>query len=104
MRYFLFYFLCFFFVACTPAEKQTYKLSDDQLAKVLFDIHYADVMLPSFTIAQQDSLRRLYWEKMEKIYEMSETEIREEIKKLESEPEKFKIIIGQVKAMADSIQ
>lgn len=104
MRYFLFCFLFILFFSCSPAEKQTYKLSDDQLAKVLFDIHYADVMLPSFTIAQQDSLRQIYWKHMEEIYKLSEAEIREEINKLESEPEKFKIIIGEVKAMADSIQ
>ena len=104
MRYCLFYFLCILFVSCSHAEKPTYKLSDEQLAKVLFDIHYADVMLPSFTIAQQDSIKQIYWKRMEEIYKMPESEIREEIKKLESEPEKFKLIIGHVKAMADSIQ
>ena len=104
MRYPLYLFVCMLFVSCLSAEKQTYKLSDDQLARVLYDIHYADVTLPSLTKLQQDSVKRLYWNQMEEVYKMSEAEIREEIKKLESEPEKFKIIIGHVKAMADSIQ
>ena len=104
MRYLFYSFICVFFVSCKSADKQTYRLSDDQLARVLYDIHFADVTLPSLTRLQQDSVKRLYWNQMEEIYKMSEAEIRAEIKKLESEPEKFKIIIEHVKAMADSIQ
>jgi hypothetical protein len=104
MKYVRYPFFCLLIFSCTKVEKPTYKLTDDQLAKVLFDIHFADVMLPSLTIPQQDSVKQIYWNQMEEIYKMPESEIREEIKKLESDPEKFKVIIGQVKEMADSIQ
>ena len=100
----LFYFLCIWIVSCGKPESQTYKLNDEQLARVLFDIHFADVMLPTITTHQQDSVKLLYWNRMEELYRMPEAEIREEIKKLESEPEKLKLIMERVKIMADSIQ
>ena len=96
--------MCCLYLSCDKAEKQTYKLSDEQLARVLFDIHFADVMLPSLTMTQQDSVAEIYWDRMADIYKMPEAEIRAEIEKLESEPEKLKLILVRVKSMADSIQ
>ena len=105
MKYILLGFISIhFLISCASSEKKTYRLSDEQLTHLLFDIHFADVILTDITPAQKDSLEDVYWKKMNDIYHLSKDEIREEIDKLESEPEKLMIIIERVKAMADSIQ
>ena len=96
------FFACL--VGCKPVEKQNYKLSDEELAKLLFDIHYADVILPGLSYQQQDSVTYVYYEQLSKIYGMPIDELKQEISKLENEPEKMKIILGRVKELADSIQ
>jgi hypothetical protein len=104
MRYgFLLFSIFLLFVACNPKEKQTYRLSDEELARLLFDIHFADVILTDITPEQKDTLKTIYWKKMTSVYHLSEEEIREEIDKLESEPEKLMLIIGRVKSLTDTI-
>lgn len=97
-------FLILFFIACQSSEKKIYRLSDDQLVNLMFDMHLADVLLIEFTKHQQDSLKDVYMKQMSQAYNLSEKEIQEEIDKLATEPEKMKLIIGRVKMMADSLQ
>ncbi len=92
------------FIACKSSEKKTYRLSDDQLVNLMFDMHLADVLLTEFPKHQQDSIKAVYLKRMTEVYVLSEEEIHEEIHKLESEPEKMKLIIGRIKTMADSLQ
>ncbi len=92
------------FMACTSSQPQTYKLSDEELAHLMFDIHFADVILPELPGEQQDSIKVIFWKRMMETYHLTREEIQEEIDKLETEPEKLKMIIGRVKEMADSIQ
>ena len=70
----------------------------------MLDMHLADVILPELTGAYQDSIKGMMWERMEGIYNLSEEELKKEIKKLEDEPEKLKLIVNRVKELADSIQ
>jgi hypothetical protein len=93
-----------FFLGCDESVKQEYKLSDERLAQLMFDLHFADVILPGHTLEQRDTINLLYWQKLSENYGMTEEEIREEVRKLESEPEKLKLILGRVKMMSDSIQ
>jgi hypothetical protein len=104
MKYgFLLLIIFHFVIACSMTEKKTYRLSDEELTRLLFDVHFADVILKDITPEQKDTLQTLYWKKMSEVYHLSEEEIRDEIEKLESEPEKLMIIIGQVKAMTDTL-
>lgn len=90
--------------ACKDTVKNKYRLADDELANLMFDLHYADALLADLSPAQRDSISTLYWKRIMELYDLSETEIRDEINKLENEPEKMKIILGRVKELADSIQ
>ena len=104
MKYILLLSVFFSFIACESSLKKKYKLTDEQLTSVMFDLHIAEAILPEFEKIHQDSIRDLYWSKMSETYGMSEIEIREEIELLESDGEKLKIILDQVKIMADSIK
>src|SRR5687767_787387 len=78
MKYILLLFITFhLIIACGSTEKKTYKLTDEELAHLLFDIHFADVILTDITPEQKDSLETVYWKKMSEIYDMSKEEIRE---------------------------
>lgn len=92
------------FLSCESPVKEVNRMSEEQLALVMFDMHIADVMLAGMTFQQQDSIRKLYWTKMEERYKLPEEELKHEIQKLESQPEKFKVVLGRVKQMIDSIQ
>src|SRR3989337_2779918 len=103
MRPVLFFLIIFMVVSCSSsAKKNTYLLSDEELAHVLFDMHYADVILPELHGERADTVKAIFWKRMIDIYGLSEEEIRTEIDKLESEPETMKLVIGRVKELADS--
>ena len=102
-------FLCMFMVllastGCETKIKNTYRLSDEQLAQLMLDMHLADVIMPELPANYQDSIRDVMWDRMEGIYNLSEEELKTEIEKLETEPEKLKLIVTRVKELADSIQ
>jgi len=102
---FLLFIPLIFLTACEPsAEKNKLKLSDEEMVDVMFDMHFADVMLSEFSPEQRDSISEIFWKRMNELYGMSEAEIREEVTKLENDSEKMKAIIGRVKERADSIQ
>jgi|SRR5687767_925811 len=91
-------------MACTTRGKEVYRLSDERLANMMLDMHLADALLVELPPDQQDSIKKVYWKRMEDMYQLSEEEIKEEILKLEKEPEKMELILGRVKQLADSIQ
>lgn len=89
---------------CETKVVHSYKLTDEQLAQLMLDMHLADVILPELPVTYHDSIKEMMWTKMEGIYKLPEEELKKEIEKLEEEPEKLKLIINRVKELADSIQ
>ena len=96
--------LVFALQACHPSTKMEYKLSDERMAHLMFDLQLADVTLTDLSPAQQDSIRQLFDLRITEVYHLSKEDIRSELDKLQSDPEKLKKIMGRVKEMADSIQ
>ncbi len=96
--------LVMIFIACQSPEKKIYRLTDDQLVNLMFDMHLADALLTEFPKRHQDSIKVIYMKRMSEAYSLSEEEIQEEIDKLTSEPEKMKLVLGLVKVLADSLQ
>jgi len=97
-----------FFVAlsgCQPKETNVkYTLSDEQLSRLMFDLQLSEVAVSEVEGAARDSLRDLFWLKLTEIYKMSKPELTEEIRKLETDPVKMKVIMDQVQVMSDSIR
>jgi len=95
----------FFWMACFSSEKKpVYKLNDDQLAHLMLDIQFSEATLPELTKARQDTLKDLFWLRFTDTYKLSEADIKEEIRQLEEDPDKMKIILDKVKMLADSIR
>ncbi len=67
------------------------------------DIHLSETMMASLSIEQQDSLKNLFWNKLTEVYKLSKEELITEVELLESDPEKLKVIIGEIKINTDSI-
>lgn len=104
MRNAILLFMLICIMACESDVKKDHKLSDEQLTSLMLDLHIAEAVLPEFDKLHQDSISDLYWDKMTLVYGLSEMELRKEIELLESDAEKFKTILDQVKIMADSIK
>ena len=107
MRIYIFLFLTILslIIACkSSTEKKNPQLLDEKIANIMLDMHYADALLAEFSGEQRDSISAVFWERMTQLYGMSEKQIREEVAKLENDPEKMKLVLARVKEMADSIQ
>ena len=96
--------LIFLMMACRPSTRTDYKLSDEQLAHLLFDVQLAEVTIPDIRPEHQDSIKLLFDKRLEEIYKLSIPEIKKELDQLQADPEKLKWVVGRTKEMADSIQ
>lgn len=93
------------FMSCESGKRDVkYLLTDEQLSSLMFDVQLSEVALAEVTEAKQDSLRELFWLRFTEVYKHSIPDIKEEIRKLEEDPEKMKVIMDQVQVMLDSIQ
>ena len=90
-------------ITACEQQKKNYKLSDEQLANLMLDLQLSETMLISLTSQQQDSLKTMFWEKLTSVYQLSEEELKVQVELLESDPEKLKSIVDQIKFKADSI-
>lgn len=99
-------FLLLVFTACgKPKANVKYTLTDDQLSHLMFDVQLAEVAVSEVgEDAQRDSIRDLLWTKLEAIYKLPASELTAEIRKLESDPEKMKVIMDRAQVLADSIR
>lgn len=92
-------------IGCKPEpEKVQYKLTDDQLARLVLDIQLSESILPEVTTEKRDSLKSLFYLRFRDIYGLSESELRAEIEKLETDQEKMGEIVKKAKMIADSIR
>lgn len=92
------------FVSCENGNRDVkYLLTDEQLSSLMFDVQLSEVALAEVTEERQDSLRDLFWLRFTEVYKHSVPEIKEEIRKLEEDPEKMKAIMDSVQVMLDSI-
>ena len=92
-------------VSCGQKEKNiTYSLSDEQLANLMLDLQFADAALGEVNGLQRDSLQDILWVEIEKIYMHPVKELEEEVRKLESDPEKLNLVMDRVQVLLDSIR
>ncbi len=89
-------------IACQQ-QKKNYILTDEQLANLMLDLQLSETMMLSLSTPQQDSLKDLFWEKLTSVYQVSEQEIMDQVALLESDPEKLKAVMDQIKFRSDSI-
>ena len=92
------------FVGCESGRRDVkYLLTDEQLSSLMFDVQLSEAALAEVSGEKQDSLRELFWLRFTEVYKHSVPEIKEEIRKLEEDPEKMKAIMDSVQIMLDSI-
>ena len=93
------------FFSCNKKEKIVeYRLSDDKLTHLMYDIQVADAAISGVTGNNADTLRDLMWARITTIYGLSEKEIKAEIAKLEADPEKMKTVFDSIKVWSDTIR
>ena len=101
---------CFFLMLLSllsckkPELKVEYKLTNEQLAHLMLDLQFSEATLSDFSKAKQDSLKGLYFHQFSQLYKLSEEDIKEEVRLLEEDPEKLKLILDRVKILADSLR
>jgi hypothetical protein len=92
-------------LGCKPEpEKVQYKLTDDQLARLVLDIQLSESILPELSKEKRDSLKDLFYLRFSDIYKLSEPELKAEIEKLEADQEKMREIVNKAKFISDSIR
>ncbi len=90
---------------CQPAKEQVeYRLQDDALTRLMLDVQLSEAVLQGTVPQRQDSLKEMFWLRMTAIYHMDKDELKAEIRKLEQDPEKLKLIFERMKTAVDSIQ
>ncbi len=101
----LFVFLCLGLWSCgDKGKKPEYKLSDKQLADLIYDLQVSEVAIQGLLQEKKDSLSDLFWLRMTEIYKLSSEELKAEIARMETDPEKLKKIYDEVKAAVDTLQ
>jgi len=90
--------------ACKSSDKNQYKLSDEQLAHLMFDVQLAETTLSDLSPTQKDSIKVKFDKRLAEVYTLSDDELKAELDHLQSDPEKLKWVVNRVKEMADSIQ
>ena len=99
---------CFAFLTLAGCDNEPpkieYKLSDDQLSHLLYDLYFSESVLMGQTGERRDSVRTLFWLRMSEVYKLDEAGLRAEIDKLKSDPEKLKLLFDRVKITVDSLQ
>jgi len=94
-----------FILSCQKKEvKVEYKLSDEQLTHFMYDIQLGEAALSGVTTERSDTLKELLWTRLMTVYGLSRAEIKAEIEKLESDPEKMKAVFDSIKVWSDTIK
>jgi hypothetical protein len=71
----------------------------------MFDVQLGEVVVSEQdNPARRDSLRTLFWQKMALVYKLPEDQLMAEIRKLEEDPEKMKVIMDRAQVLSDSIR
>ena len=93
------------FWCCKPQSTVTEStLTDEQLARMLFDVQLTDVILNEQKGLEQDTLQQLLRKRMTDIYKLSPEEIQAEIDNLNADPVRMKRVMVITRDMIDSIQ
>jgi hypothetical protein len=85
----------------SPVE---YKLTDEQLSNLLLDMQLTDVSLGEVNGVERDSLKGAFLLRMEEVYKHPMDELKMEIRKLESDPEKLAKAMDRVQVLLDSLR
>jgi len=93
------------FVACEKKiVRMDYKLNDEQLTHLMYDVQLSDAAIMGVTGHNADSLKTLLWTRLTTSYGLSKADIKSEIEKLQSDPEKMKAVFDSIKVWSDTIK
>jgi hypothetical protein len=84
--------------------KMEYKLSDEQLTRLMYDVQLSEAAITGVTTERGDTLKELLWTRLTTVYGLSKAEIEKEIEKMESDPEKMKAVFDSIQAWSDTIK
>jgi len=85
------FFLCILFLsvfACTP-EKGPLPIPESKLIDVLMDIHYAEAASEDKVGTAQDSLRKVYYKEVFKLYNVTEKDFVKTMELLKRNPRRL---------------
>jgi len=92
-------------LACHKKEKKiTYKLSDRQMTQLVYDVQLSDAVIINVAGGHGDSLKAKFFERLTTVYGLSREEIKAEIQKLESDPDRMKAVYDSIKVWSDTIK
>lgn len=92
-------------MACNSQTKQyESKLDDEQLARLMLDMHFGEIVLPGLSADKKDSIQTLFMKKVEMQYNLTASDIRQEIAELEKNPGKYGKILQRMVAINDSLR
>ena len=92
-------------MSCQKKEvKVEYKLSNQQLTRLMYDVQLGEAAMSGVTTERGDTLKELLWTRLTTVYGLSRAEIKAEIEKLESDPERMKAVFDSIKVWSDTIK
>src|SRR5678809_722349 len=84
--------------------RMNYKLNDEQLTHLMYDVQLSDAAIMGVSGHNADSLKTLLWTRLTTSYGLSRADIKSEIEKLQSDPEKMKAVFDSIKVWSDTIK
>ncbi len=91
--------------SCAPKTPEfVYKLTNEQLSNLMLDMQLTDVALGEVNGLERDSLQVAFRTSLEEVYGLPILVLANEIKNLESDPEKLLLVMNRVQILLDSIR
>lgn len=100
------FWVCILLVAgCYQTKiKVDYILTDEQMAHLMLDLQLSEVALAELTGGKQDTLKEIFWLRYAEVYKLPKADLETEIRKLETDPEKLKVVMERVQVLSDSLR
>ena len=95
---------CFLFACKKQPEAPFYTLSDGQLANLILDVQLTEAALGEVSGERRDSLKYVFWTGLEKVYKHPVDILEQDVRTLESDPEKLNLVMNRVQALLDSLR
>lgn len=102
-----FIFIIGLFVLVSCAEKAgsvEYTLTDEQLSNLMLDMQLAEVTMGEVNGLERDSLKSAFEVRLETLYKHPVSVLENDIRTLESDPEKLTLVMDRVQVLLDSLR
>lgn len=103
MKWVTFIGILLFFISCQKNRTEI-TLTNENLVKVLTDLHIAETATLSFPKKEQDSVKAHYLNQILELHQLTEPELNQNLEALYAEKERYKMVYDTVIAQLNAVE